>query len=425
MSVILTGHPEAMTTAGWVLDALVAGAVAFDADLRVRAWNRTMVRWTGVVAERALGRELTALIPTLSQPRYALRIEDVLRGGPSTTFDSLVHEGLLGTIDGRPGERRVRCQVSTWYDWSSRQRVGMLVFEDCTILHQLESESRRAQDRALDDLAEARRVERTLRHQVDHLGAANDELQQFAYMASHDLREPLHKVRMFARLLEEDVEGLPDGEALDMVRSIGRATERLEGLLGDSLALLRSGENTEAPRPVDCAAIVADALDDLESRIDEADAVVEVGEIPLVFADPVSIHHLVLNLLSNALKFRHPERRCRVTVEAAHGSVLTVDGELDAVRLIVRDNGIGFDPRYASEIFKPFRRLHGRSDSYGGHGLGLSICRRIVRRLGGQIWAESRNGGGAAFHVVLPAAYDEAAETSVPAADPMLVTAGV
>ncbi len=389
------------------VEACAVGTAVVDRDFRVHAWNAVLVHLTGIDPSHALGQDLRHLLPVLAQPRFALRIEEVLRGAPTAGFDSLLHAGLSTEPGGPDRGPRVRIGVGSWYDPSRDTRFGVIAFEDRSALHQLCDEMRIARDAARDEVSRRQRSESELRQQADHLAAANDELQQFAYMASHDLREPLHKVRMFARLLEEDVAEVVDDETLDTVRRIGRATERLEDLLTESLALLRAGETLEARGRVDCERIARDAIDDLASRIDEAEAVVELGELPPVAADSVSVHHLLLNLLSNALKFRHPERRCHVRIEATRGSVLTAEGELDAVRLVVEDNGIGFDPRYASEIFKPFRRLHGRDRSFGGHGLGLAICRRIVRRHDGQIWAESRRDRGATFHVVLPAVLEE------------------
>lgn len=385
------------------LDALGCGAVLFGADWQVLHWNQVLESWTGIAADRARGSDLRALLPVLRRPRYELRVEEVMKGGPAAVFDSILHDSLVETDRGADVPTHTKAHVSSFYDFALRDHLTLITLENTSALHALHDEMRTARDGAIRDVARQNLEQSELRQQRDHLEAANDELQQFAYMASHDLREPLHKVRMFATLLEDDVADLLDGDALDMVQRIGSATERLESLLTESLALLRAGEDIDAASRVDCARTLEEVVEDLETRIDEADAIVEIGDIPAIQADRVSIHHLVLNLLSNALKFRHPERRCEVVVSAARGSLLVADGELEAVRLTFRDNGIGFDPRYATEIFKPFRRLHGRNDSYRGNGLGLAICRRIVRRNGGQIWAESVPGEGSTFHVMLPA----------------------
>ncbi|HKK73295.1 MAG TPA: ATP-binding protein [Candidatus Krumholzibacteria bacterium] len=408
-----------------VLEALPVGAAVVDTDYRIHAWNAALGTLTGVDPSWALGHDLRHVLPALARPRFELRIEEVLRGAPAATFDSLLHSGLLKDPRGAETGPRVRIGVGPWHDPAGDASFAVIVVEDRSTLHELCDEMRASRDSARDEVVRRQRSESELRQHADHLAAANDELQQFAYMASHDLREPLHKVRMFVGLLEEDIRDTADDETLDTVHRIGRATERLEDLLTESLALLRAGENVETTGRVDCEQIARDAIDDLDSSIAEADAVVELGDLPPVTADAVSVHHLLLNLLSNALKFRHPDRRCRVEIEASRGSVLTAEGELDAVRLVVRDNGIGFDPRYASEIFKPFRRLHGRDRSYHGHGLGLSICRRIVRRHGGQIWAESRRDRGATFHVVLPAVIEEDDTGSLDAvAEPVVNTVG-
>jgi len=403
------------------LDSMGCGAVLFGHDLTVLHWNRTIADWTGIALERARGHDLRSLLPVLRSPRFELRIEEVLNGGPAATFDSLLHPPLVEPDRRAEAPTHTRTHVGSFYDFGSKQRFGLMTLEDVSTLHALNDEIRAARDESIRECARRQDEQLALRQQKDHLEAANDELQQFAYMASHDLREPLHKVRMFAGLLEEDVQDLLDGEALDMVRRIGSATERLEDLLTESLALLRAGEQIDPARAVDCEQILEDTVDDLATLIDEADAIVEFGEIPPVHGDPVSIHHLLLNLLSNAIKFRHPDRRCQVLISAARGSLLVADGELEAVRMTVKDNGVGFDPRYATEIFKPFRRLHGRSDSFRGHGLGLAICRRIVRRNGGQIWAESLPGEGATFHVMLPAHVEDEEPIVIPSEDPLRI----
>lgn len=388
---------------GPLLDALPVGVVLVDRDMRIAHWNLTLVEWTGVFPQEMVGRELHTALPGIEMLRYRLRIESALAGGPPATFQPLLHQPLLRLAHDHSANASIRMTVSGWRDPRSGAAMALLVFENMTELNALAHDYRDARDRAQREIGQHQRDNADLRQSVDHLAATNEELEQFAFMASHDLREPLHKIRMFADLLAEDARELLPAEGIDMVQRIGRAAERLEQLLGESLALLRAGASVDTQQVVQLEDVVHDALDDLESRVTEADANVVIGTLPAVLGDPVSIHHLLLNLLSNALKFRHPDRRCELRIRAAQGSLLSSTGEMLAVRLSVSDNGIGFDPRHASEIFKPFRRLHGRGGSYGGHGLGLAICRRIVRSHQGQIWAESELNSGTTMHVMLPA----------------------
>lgn len=394
---------DALLRHGPLLDALPVGVILVDEDLRIVHWNLALVDWTGVFPQEVVGRDLHTVIPAAELLRYRLRIRATLAGGPPTTFDPLLHEPLLRMVHDHRPHVALRMTVSRWQDPRSQAPMALLTFENATDLNGLAHEYREARDRAQREIGQRQRDIADLRQSVDHLAATNEELEQFAYMASHDLREPLHKIRMFADLLAEDGRDTMTEDGLDMVHRIGRAAERLEHLLGESLALLRAGASVDTQQVVKLEDVVHDALDDLESRVGEAHAKVVIGTLPEVLGDPVSIHHLLLNLLSNALKFRHPERRCEIRLRAAQGSLLSSTGEMLAVRLSIRDNGIGFDPRHASEIFKPFRRLHGRGGSYGGHGLGLAICRRIVRSHQGQIWAESELGTGTTMHVMLPA----------------------
>lgn len=393
----LFAHP------GTLLDALPVGIVVVDARRRIVHWNLTLVDWTGILPEEMIGRDLQAAFPESVYVRYRLRIEAALAGGPPASFHPLLHAPLLRVTDDRNRPGSLRTTVVGWRDPRTDAALALLVFEDVGDVCALAHRYRDARDRALQDVGHHQRTEAELRQSADHLAAANEELEQFAYMASHDLREPLHKIRMFSDLLAEDARDVLPSEGLDLVRRIGTAAERLEQLLTESLSMLRAGSSLDTQQHVELEDVVHAALDDLQTRVDAADARIEVGRLPRVLGDPVSIHHLMLNLLSNALKFRHPERASEVRITAAQGTLLASTGEMLAVRLTVADNGIGFDPRHASEIFKPFRRLHGRGSGHAGHGLGLAICRRIVRSHGGQIWAESDLGNGTAMHVVLPA----------------------
>jgi signal transduction histidine kinase len=225
------------------------------------------------------------------------------------------------------------------------------------------------------------------------LARSNEELEQFASIASHDLQEPLRKVRTFTEQLARTESDALSEKGHDYVRRANLAAERMQTLIEDLLRFSRVSTHGNPQAPVDLEEVVSDALDDLASAVEEAGAQVHVGRLPTILAEPLQMRQLLQNLLSNALKFHDPARVPEVFV----------DSEIvgDELRLIVRDNGIGFEPRYAGRIFRVFERLHGRAD-YPGTGIGLALCRKIAERHGGSIVAEGTPGVGAAFTVSLP-----------------------
>jgi light-regulated signal transduction histidine kinase (bacteriophytochrome) len=225
------------------------------------------------------------------------------------------------------------------------------------------------------------------------LTRSNRELEQFAYVASHDLKEPLRKVRVYLQLLQRrcgEVLGEQGGQYLAYAVD---AAERMQTLVQDLLAYARVGSRGNALAPVDCATVFAEAVANLEAAIQESGAALTCGALPTVEADRTQLVQLFQNLLGNAIKFRgeHPPV---VRVEAVHNQTEWL--------FTVRDNGIGIDRRYVDRLFVLFERLHNRSE-YPGTGLGLAICKKIVERHGGRIGVESEPGKGSTFWFTLPA----------------------
>ncbi len=249
------------------------------------------------------------------------------------------------------------------------------------------------------DVTERRKAEEVLRQTMTDLDARNRELQDFAFIASHDLQEPLRKIRAFSdRLLQRHAAQLAD-EARDYLGRTSQAAARMQTLIDDLLAYSRVSARGKPFARVDLGAVLAAVTEDLEARLESSGGRIEAGPLPTIEADPTQMRQLLQNLLANALKFRDPARAPRVRVEAAP---VRVEGQ-DDWELRIEDNGIGFEPRHAEKVFAPFQRLHGRQD-YEGTGIGLAIVRRIVERHRGSVRAEGRPGEGASFVVVLPAA---------------------
>jgi signal transduction histidine kinase len=235
----------------------------------------------------------------------------------------------------------------------------------------------------------------------DNLTRVNRELEEFAYVSSHDLQEPLRMVNIYTHLIlkatEEKISGKDDEEdraKLCQYREFVRqGIDRMEALIRDLLTFSRTIQSDDPPTGVaNLTDSLNEALSVLSDRIEESGAVITAGSLPCVRVDVAQMAHVFQNLLSNSIKYRRtgvaPE--IDISAEARDGNWIVA----------VRDNGIGFDQQYAERIFGLFKRLH--KDEYPGTGLGLAICQRIIERYGGRIWATSTAGRGAAFYFALP-----------------------
>ena len=240
-----------------------------------------------------------------------------------------------------------------------------------------------------------------LERRARELARSNAELEQFASIASHDLQEPLRKVRTFAaRVRETEADSLSE-RGVDYLRRAEASAERMQQLIEDLLVFSRVATKTRRFVEVDLNQVAEEVLEDLDDPLRRSGATVQVGPLPTVTADPRQMHQLLQNLVSNALKFRREGVIPKVQISAT-----VQDG---VMTLVVRDNGIGFDPQYAARIFRVFERLHGRSN-YPGTGIGLALCRRIVERHSGTINAQSVQGEGSQFIVIMPT---DAAEADI------------
>ncbi|HEY7062060.1 MAG TPA: ATP-binding protein [Chloroflexota bacterium] len=247
------------------------------------------------------------------------------------------------------------------------------------------TDRRRAED-------ELRRTAERLAQQTAELERSNAELQQFAYVASHDLQEPLRMVASYTQLLARRYGDKLDDDAREFIDFAVDGARRMQALINDLLAYSRVGTRGAEFAPTDCNAVVDQVVADLGAAIEDERAVVTRGDLPTVLADATQLQQLLQNLIANAIKF-HGERPPRVAV--------TAERRASEWLFSVRDNGIGIDPEYADRIFVIFQRLHSRAE-YPGTGIGLAICKKIVERHGGRIWMESTPGEGTTFCFTLP-----------------------
>ena len=257
---------------------------------------------------------------------------------------------------------------------------------------------------AIRDITDRKRAEEQIRELNAHLEErvlertealmrSNDELQQFAYVASHDLQEPLRTVCVYSQLLEKRFGERLEQDGLQFLRTVIDSSLRMEQLIRDLLdfSAVDSMAN-DFFKPIDCGKVLDESLLNLKSRIEESEAIVTCGPLPVVQGDPIQLTRLFQNLLSNSIKYRSSEP-LRITVSA--------NAEGPEWIFSIQDNGIGIATQYREKVFGIFKRLHGK-DKYPGNGIGLAVCRKIITRHGGRIWVESELGAGACFRFTLP-----------------------
>jgi PAS domain S-box-containing protein len=244
---------------------------------------------------------------------------------------------------------------------------------------------------AVRDITERKAVEEKLARYAENLKQSNEELEQFAYVASHDLQAPLRNIVSFTQLLQQDYARLFDEQAREYMHFIVQSGLQMQALIKDLLAFSRVGRQDSKLVPTDCEQVLEKVLVQLRATIEERHAQITHDPLPVVSGVPHEINQLLQNLISNAIKFQ-PGERPRVHISAVR------DGGY--WRFSVRDWGIGIKPEYHAKIFQIFQRLH-TPKAYDGTGIGLTLCQKIVTRHGGRIWVESESGQGATFYFTL------------------------
>ncbi len=357
-------------TEGFALHEILTDAQGRPVDYRFLEVNPAFEQLTGLTRADLVGR----------------RVLEVLPGTEGSWIESYGRVALTG----EPAHfENYSAELGRWYEVLAYQSTPWqfaVVFTDITERKRAEEELRRSRDE----------LELRVRERTAELELRNKELQDFAFVASHDLQEPLRKVRSFGDMLAGRCGVSLDETSRDYITRMQKAAIRMQTLLSSLLAYSRVTSKAEPIKRTDLVKSVEVALSNLEISIKEKNARVEVGDLPTVRADRVQMIQLFQNLIGNALKFHREGKTPHVKVYAR------LRKEDRSCEIRVEDDGIGFEEKYLDKIFLPFQRLHGRSSGYEGVGMGLAICRKIVERHGGEIAARSELGKGSTFIVTLP-----------------------
>ena len=341
-------------------DAIISKAL----DGTIQTWNAGAARLFGYAPEEILGRPVATLIPPELQHEEPAIIARLRRGERVEHYE---------TVRLRKDGGRVHVSLSVS---PVRDSSGQIV----------------AAAKILRDITDRKRAEQELAERAEQLARSNAELEQFAYVASHDLQEPLRMVSSYTQLLGKRYKDRLDADAQEFIGYAVDGASRMQALINDLLAFSRVGTRGGTFEPTSSEAALERALANLRLAVQESGATVSHGPLPTVVADAVQLTQLFQNLVGNAVKFRGAEPpRVHVAAEPAG----------DEWVFSVRDNGIGIAPEYRDRVFALFQRLHGRGE-YPGTGIGLAICKKIVERHGGRIWVESAPGAGSTFHFTVP-----------------------
>lgn len=331
-----------------------------DAGGRFRETNPSFVRALGYGAEELLGRSYLELVHPEDLAATEARTAELALGPDVVSFGN-----------------RYRCNDGSyrWLSWSIKPDP------DHGVLYC-----------AVRDVTERRDHDAVVATLLAELERSNTDLAQFAYVASHDLSEPLRMVSSYVQLLADRYSGQLDDDADEFIAFAVDGANRMKVLIDDLLAYSRAGGATQARRRVDCGVLVDAILADLRAAGESAADVV-IEKLPVVDGDPGQLSQVFQNLLTNAVKFVPPGVAAKVVVSAERMG--------NAWCFSVRDNGIGIAEEHQKRIFLMFKRLHGRSE-YPGTGIGLALCHKIVTRIGGRIWTESTTGDGCDFRFTVP-----------------------
>jgi len=389
-----------------IFESIQDGISILDSDLNIVRTNPTMERWYSHTMP-LVGKKCFEAFHKTDHPCKRCPVLQTLETG-KTSCEVVARKEAEGNIDGwlelyafplvAPGSDQVIGVIEYFRDVSDRKKAeeALRASEErhrAELEHRIEertSELAIANERLRNEIAGRKRT-------ASELERSNADLQQFAYVASHDLQEPLRMISSYMQLLERRYKGRIDQDADDYISYAVDGAKRMHGLINDLLLYSRVGTHAKLFESIDCETVLDKALDNLQILLTESGAQVTHDPLPTLLADSTQLVQLFQNLIDNACKFRDD------TAPRIH-----VSARLEAGQWLfsVSDNGIGIDPEYAERIFIIFQRLHSR-ESFPGTGLGLAICKKIVERHGGRIWVESGNSKGTTFCFTIPVRHSD------------------
>jgi PAS domain S-box-containing protein len=331
------------------------------------------------------------LLNVQAEKQFGYRRDELLGQKVKNIIPKGFAERLIAD-DLRSAEEALAQQIGTGIELHGRRKDGS-EFPIEIMLSPLQSAEGILVTAAIRNITERKITEERLVKTVGKLKSSNDELEQFAYVASHDLQEPLRMIASYTQLLAKRYKGRLDADADEFIAYAVDGSNRMQGLIKDLLAYSRAGTNGKALHEISSEGALKEALINLRAAIKESGAIVTYDTLPAVTTDGTQLAQVFQNLVGNAIKYR--------SAEVPHVHVSGGKNGGNEWIFAVRDNGLGIDPQYFEKIFVLFQRLHGRTE-FKGTGIGLAICKKTLERLGGRIWVESQPGEGSTFYFALP-----------------------
>ena len=356
-----------------LLDYMPVGCCLLRQDLVVLFWNQCLEDWTKIPRTEIINTSISNHFPHLNQPKYQIRLQQVFRNGLPAVFSSQLHQSLITTQELSIQQTNVTAVPSL----TEEEFYALIVIQDVTELtHRIQNYQTELKQRKL--------VEAELKR-------SNSDLEQFAYIASHDLQEPLRMVSSFTQLLAKRYGNKLDDEANQIIGFAVEGAMRMQALIRDLLTYSRVHSRGQVFKETDCQALLDIVVANLQILIKENKTQVDIAPLPSIRADETQLIQLFQNLITNSIKYRRAESP-KIEIGATE--------QQHQWLFWVRDNGLGIETKQQKRIFLIFQRLHRRQD-YSGTGIGLALCKKIVERHGGEIWVESEPGKGSTFYFTL------------------------
>ena len=389
-----------------VEEAPVATAIYTGSNMIISLANEAMLKLWGKNAS-VIGKPLEQALPELKGQPFLELLNNVFTSGQAYAANEDVADLM---VDGRLQSFYFNFTYQPLHDTHENVyailNMAVDVTESVTARKKIQQQEARYRKLATELDTRVQQRTRDLQRANESLEKSNAELAQYAYVASHDLQEPLRKIRVFSSMLQERAK--LDESSTDLLSRIISSSGRMSQLINDLLEFSRLLNAGKSMQRTDLNEVLQNVLQDFELSILEKNAQIEAGPLPVLEAQPLQINQLFNNLVSNALKFSKQDvplklvvTSCTLTTEEAAQYPLPHSYASSYVEIQFQDNGIGFEPHYAEQIFEVFKRLH-NGQSYPGSGIGLALCRKIIENHNGYLFATSKEGEGTVFHVILP-----------------------